>query len=195
MPCGFVVPFSSLAKRYALLIPSKTGTWFMYKTKLKSAEEIEQSLKVFRRVALFSCAACANLCDVGVIRGMEFMQGLLEGLGKEVVTAKIVLGCCAEAIMRQAWRIHLEPVSRLDALVVISCASGMKSAFLCNFDAPVIAACDSVGSAAVSLINETVDELTARSLCTSCGRCAISYTGGICPMNERLVKSRGQSLT
>jgi hypothetical protein len=167
----------------------------VYKTKLKSAEEIQQSLKVFRRVALFSCAACANLSDVGVMRGMEFVQGLLAEFGKEVVTAKIVLGCCAEAVMRQAWRTYLQPLSRLDALVVISCASGMKSAFLCNFDASVIAACDSIGNAAVALINESVDEMTARSLCTSCGRCVISYTSGICPMNERLAKSLGQSLT
>lgn len=153
----------------------------MIETKYKPAEELRRSLAVANRVAVLSCGACANLCDTGGVRGAHFLKQLFEGWGKEVVIARTIVACCPEPIMRQA----LKPMRRMagiDALVVISCAAGVKSAFLCNPGFPIIAACDTIGAAPIASDGPSLDELVAHTPCVSCGHCVISYTAGICPL-------------
>ncbi len=153
----------------------------MIETKYKSAEEMRYSVGEAERIAILSCGACANLCDVGGIRGMEFIRKLLEGWGRKVVAARTVVACCPEPIMKQAQKTVLRS-SNIDALVIISCAAGVKSAFLCEPGVPVIAACDSVGAGPVTHKNGDVDGFVAYTLCSSCGHCVISHTAGICPL-------------
>ena len=83
--------------------------------------------------------------------------------------------------LRQAIRIYLEPLrEKCDALVMLSCAGGVKTAFLCKPGIPVISALDSMGSGIIT----RSDDVVAQSRCVACGQCVISYTGGICPVSE-----------
>lgn len=107
------------------------------------------------------------------------LEDLLRGWGKEVVTARRVTACCSEEVMRQAIRRYRDYIKRSEALVMLSCAAGVKSAVLCEPGVPVLTALDSVGSAPVSRRKEAV----ALSRCKSCGRCVLSLTGGICPVS------------
>ncbi len=112
---------------------------------------------------------------------MKVMTGLLEEWGKKIVLARTINVCCSEEIMLQAVRIHLSPVrSKCDALVMLSCAGGIKTAFLCNPGIPVVAALDSIGSGMVTRQNNPV----ALSQCVTCGHCVLTFTGGICPISE-----------
>ncbi len=158
----------------------------MLKTVWKSPEEIKYSLRDAKRIAIFSCGFCASLSETGGLKGMKFLRGVLEEWGKEVVVAKCINVCCSETIMTRALRVYRKPISKCDALIVLSCGAGVKSAFLCNPGIPVIAALDSVGSRVIS----RQDDPVARSICTACGRCVITYTGGICPMSECPTKRR-----
>jgi hypothetical protein len=94
--------------------------------------------------------------------------------------SRVILACCPEEIMRQALKANKKAISECDALIVLSCAAGIKSANACSPGLPVITVLDSVGSAAVACS----DPVLARSLCTSCGHCVLSYTAGICPISE-----------
>lgn len=152
----------------------------MNRSAWKSAHEIDYMLADAHKVSIFACGICANLSDTGGPRGLKFMTETLEAAGKEVVRARSVTACCAEEIMRQAVRKNAEALRESDALVMISCAAGVKSAFLCEPGVPVIPAVDSVGSVPVSRLEDPV----ARSLCTNCGHCVIAFTGGICPLSE-----------
>ncbi len=152
----------------------------MNRSAWKSAEELDYMLRDARKVSILSCGICANLSDTGGSRGIRFMKKTLEAGGREVVCARNVMACCAEEIMRQALRINAKSIRESDALVVISCAAGVKSAFLCEPGIPIVPAADSVGSVPVSRRDDPV----ARSLCTNCGHCVIAYTGGICPLSE-----------
>ena len=153
----------------------------MLETRYKSAEELKYSIGEGKRLAILSCGACANLCDVGGVRGMNFIKGQLEEWGNAVVAARTIVACCPTAIMQDAQRMVLKS-SDIDALVVISCAAGVKSAFLCGPGIPIVAACDSVGASCVGNSEVPIDSFVEHSLCTSCGHCVLSYTGGICPL-------------
>jgi hypothetical protein len=97
-----------------------------------------------------------------------------------VIFARSVMGCCPEVIVRQALRVYRKSISRSDILLILSCSSGVKAAFLCDPGVPVVGVLDSIGSLLVS----RQDNLITSSICTSCGTCVISYTGGICPRAE-----------
>jgi hypothetical protein len=152
----------------------------MNKSGWKSAEEIRYSLGDAKKVTIFACTVCANLSLTGGIRGIRFLKGILAEWGIETVAASCVTVCCSEEIMKQAIKMHARAIASSDALIVISCAAGVKSAFLCRPGVAVVAAADSVGSVPIT----RQDDPVARSNCTSCGHCVITFTGGICPLSE-----------
>ena len=153
----------------------------------KSENEIRQSLANAGRVAVFSCNVCANLNGTGGRRGLRRMKRLLKDWKKEIVVARTVNVCCSEVIMRQCLRIFIEPVKdRCDALIMLSCAGGVKCAFLCDPGVPVIAALDSFGSGVVTTSMETVEA----GICQSCNHCVLTYTGGICPLSACPAKKK-----
>jgi hypothetical protein len=151
----------------------------MNKTTWKSVEELKYTLGDARRVSIFSCGVCANLSGTGGSRGRKYLKRELEKDGIEVLCADCVLACCSMEIMKQALRRRKKALGESDALVVISCAGGIKSTYLCEPGLPVIPAADSVGSVPVSRIGDPV----ANSHCTSCGNCVLAFTGGICPID------------
>ncbi len=153
----------------------------MLETKYKSPEELRFSIGEGKKVAVISCGACANLCDTGGVRGMNFIKGLVEDWGNHVVAARTAIACCPVPIMKEAQGKVLGS-SGAEVLVVISCSAGVKAAVLCNPGIPVVAACDTLGPSSLMPQDGPVDEWVANSLCQSCGHCVISHTAGICPV-------------
>lgn len=159
----------------------------MLKTTFKPVEELQMSLKKVDRIAVFSCNFCANLNGTGGENGLKLMKRYLKEWGKTVVLAKTVNVCCSETIMMQTVRIYLQPIlSNCEALVMLSCAGGVKTAFLCNSGIPIIAALDSFGSVSIS----RQDDPVVKSVCVGCGECVLTYTGGICPISECPAKNK-----
>ena len=158
----------------------------MIKTKWKPKDEIRYSLKNAKKISILSCGACANLCDTGGTIGMNFLKDLLKEWGKEVVFSRCIIVCCSDETMKQTLRINRGPIFRSNALVIISCAAGVKSAYMCEPGIPVVAVLDTVGTIPIT----RQDNPVARSICTSCGHCVITYTGGICPLSECPAKQK-----
>lgn len=156
----------------------------MFRTAYKSADEIKLSMRNHERIAILSCSVCANLSDTGGKEGLELMKGLCEGWGKEV-TGFLVFGACVGSFMEYTIRKYIEPISPdLDALLVISCAGGLKTANLYSPGLPVLAACDSFGSMPLTPRGGPHDSLVVDGLCPICddGHCVMTYTAGICPV-------------
>ncbi len=152
----------------------------MNKSVWKSSAEIQHALAGAQKVAIFSCGWCANLSETGGIRGMHYLADMLRGWGKEVVVQRCFILCCSQEGMAQALRVYRKKIEKSDALVVLSCSAGLKTAFLCKPPARVVAVTDTVGSIPVTWEDDPV----ASSACISCGSCVITYTGGICPMSK-----------
>jgi hypothetical protein len=151
----------------------------MIKTKWKPEQELEYSLRNFNKVTIFSCGFCASLCDTGGTIGMKAMEAFLHQNRKEVVLAKVVVSCCSEEIMRQTVKRHRHSISASDALVILSCSAGVKSAYLVGVGVPIIGALDTIGNTPITRQTGAL----AESICATCGQCVLSYTGGICPVS------------
>lgn len=150
----------------------------MIKTKWKPTEEIAYALKNVRRAVVLSCDGCADQCGTGGEKGLASLNSLLEEWGKDVTFAHVVEECCDESLMKRALSTAREAVENSDAIIVVSCATGVKSACLCLSDILVVATLDTVGGAVFS----TQDNLITRSLCKVCEHCVLTFTGGICPV-------------
>lgn len=83
--------------------------------------------------------------------------------------------------MKQALRIYRKKISLCDALVVLSCSTGVQTAMLCDPGIPVINVLDTFGGV---VITHRVDHPLARSTCSMCGSCVLAYTGDICPLDS-----------
>ncbi len=152
----------------------------MIKTRWKSKEEIRSLLGGARRVAVLSCGVCANLCGTGGQAGLDSFSELLAGWGVETAAKACINACCSEEIMRDAVRTYIEPVRPLiDAVALVACAGGVKSAFLLLPGLAVLAPLDTVG---VSTITASTDPV-ATSTCKGCGSCVLTLTQGICPVS------------
>jgi len=150
------------------------------RTQWKSRSELELALRGAKRVTVISCGTCANIIDTGGETGLKAMRQLLKEMSKEVTLEAIVIACCAEELIRPTFKMYRRALAKSDAIVVISCAGGVKAANLCSLGLPVIAALDTMGSMPVSFRDTPV----ARSMCSACGQCVLSFTGGICPLGE-----------
>ncbi len=151
----------------------------MHKTRFKPAAEIQHALSEVHRVAIIACGFCANWNGVGGLRGAHFLRRRLNAWGKEVLAVQAVSAACCETIMRECLHLALKPHrAQCEALIVLSCAAGLKTAFLCEPGLPIYGALDSLGSTTITRREDPV----ARSLCTFCGHCVLSFTGGICPL-------------
>jgi hypothetical protein len=150
------------------------------RTQWKSRSELELALRDAKRVAVISCATCANIIDTGGETGLKAMRQLLKEINREVTLEAMVIACCAEELMRPTFKMYQRALAKSDAIVVISCAGGVKAASLCSPGLPVIAALDTMGSMPVTFRDTPV----TRSMCSACGQCVLTFTGGICPLGE-----------
>ena len=161
-------------------LENQEGGHTVLKTKWKPKHEIEYYLKNANRISILACDSCAKGSGTGGSAGIEVLKDFMNEWGKEVVYTDVVLACCVEPLIRKSLMKDSGAISRSDALVIDSCASGVKAAYLCDPQVPIIGVLDSIGCAVFT----EQDNRVANSLCKGCGQCVITYTGGICPVFE-----------
>ena len=152
----------------------------MIKTTWKTKEEILFSLSSKKKIGVISCGLCAGLSGTGGFEGLKMLKDLLEAQNKTITFGTVCIANCQEDLMRQIMSYHKKSIKDSDAIAVLSCASGVKTAVLHSLDVPVIPILDTLGAIPVSHSENEV----AKSLCVSCGECVLAYTKGICPVSE-----------
>ncbi len=158
----------------------------MLLSKFKSINELTFTLKNKKKIGIFSCGTCSNLCDTGGSVGIKAAKNLLNDLNKEIVFSQVVTALCPTSITREASRKKRKKIDNCDAILVLSCSSGVKALKIENPNSNIIAFSDSTGSAVVT---DKVD-LVSSSVCLSCGKCVISFTDGICPYSKCEIKAK-----
>lgn len=162
----------------------------MNKTEWKPLEEIRFSLKPYDRLAVIGCTVCAMFSGTGGAEGIKTFRQICFDLDKEVVFSHCITPCCSEEIMGRALKLYRKKIHKADALVVLSCASGIKSAFIANPETDIVSVLDPVGSVVVG--SGQSDSELLESICRICGKCVISYTAGICPVYKCPAKAKYQ---
>lgn len=143
-------------------------------TEQKPTEEILEILKPYKKVGVLGCAGCVGYYQVGGLKQVNALVGMLREKGIDVTGSGAVSRQCSIAALQEKMPKELE-----DADVVLSTACGVGIQTLASvFETKPVA------PAVNTLFMGRRDGDTYYEECLACGDCILHTTGGICPITK-----------
>jgi hypothetical protein len=143
-------------------------------TKRKDQKDIEDMTKPFKNLFIVGCGTCSTSCQTG---GEEQVAEMAKQLGEKVIGTAMVEEPCDLRIDRRDLKPHRETIKEADAILVMSCGSGVQT--VGDFtNKVVLPALDTLFIGQTERIGKFYDT------CKACGECILDDTGGICPITR-----------
>lgn len=142
----------------------------------KPMEEILQMLDGLDKVFVIGCGDCATQCETGGEVEVEQMRVDLEEAGKTVTGTVVPDVTCNVLDTARLLRKQKEQVAQADALLVLSCGTGVQAVADSQENTPVFPGLNSDFSA----ITKRKGQIYERCVC--CSECVLADYAGICPI-------------
>jgi len=142
----------------------------------KPFEEILAMLGEAKSVFIVGCGDCATQCQTGGEVEVAELKEQLEGAGKTVTGTTVPDVACNVLDTARVLRKQKDEVAAADAIVVLSCGTGVQSVADSQEDKPVYPGLNSLFSA----ITRRKGQIYERCVC--CGECVVGDYAGICPV-------------
>jgi len=149
----------------------------MIVTEKKPLAEILESVEGYERIYVIGCGDCAELAQTGGAPEIEELSVRLTRAGKQVVGSMLSEGPCHNLRVKQEMRGHKDELSSVDAVVVLSCGSGVQ-AVADIFPGAVVPGLNSLFLGNVKRYGWFEER------CSTCGECILADTAGICPVTR-----------
>ncbi len=146
----------------------------MIVTKQKDASEIETMMKPFGKVFVVGCGSCATSCQTG---GEKQVAEVKERYPDKVIGTAMVEEPCDLRLDRRDLKEHRELVKSADAILVMSCGSGVQT--VGDYTGKVV-----LPALETLFIGETERLGHYVETCSACGECILDETGGVCPVTK-----------
>jgi len=143
-------------------------------TKQKPFEKIEEMTQPYSEVFIVGCGTCSTSCQTG---GEKEVAEMAEKLGEKVVGTTVVEEPCDIRVCRRDLKAHREALKRADAVLVLSCGSGVQT--VAEFTGKIV-----LPGLDTCFIGETERLGRFYDRCRACGDCILDETGGICPITR-----------
>ena len=150
----------------------------------KPFEEILESLKGYKKIAIMGCGGCSTILKTGGIEQVNEMAEKLKSEGKEIVGAignPFGAYVCFTPVIKPIIEQNLDAFKEADAILMMSCGDGLQNARMILEDLgvnkPMLPAQNSLGyfGGGPEFYKEK---------CQGCGECVLGFTAGICPLTE-----------
>ncbi len=148
----------------------------MIASERKPFEEILKMLEGSDKVFIVGCGDCATQCETGGEVEVAEMTEKLEEAGKTVTGGCVPDVTCNVLDTARVLRRQKEAVADADALLVLSCGTGVQSVADSNEDKRVFPGLNSLFSA----ITKRKGKIYERCVC--CSECVVGEYAGICPI-------------
>lgn len=145
-------------------------------TAQKPLDELLENLGTASRVFIVGCGTCPTLIGTGGIDQVADLAASLRAAGKRV-TGTIVLPVACEPLPFEARREFLAGTEKADAVLVMSCAYGVRQV-ADIVSGPTLPALNTLFIGREEGPGVFVEE------CSQCGDCVLALTGGICPITR-----------
>ena len=143
-------------------------------TKQKSEEKIQEMTEPFKKLFIVGCGTCSTSCQTG---GEKEVAEMVEKLGNRVIGSAMVEEPCDLRINRRDLKPHRETLKEADAILVMSCGSGVQT--VGEYTGKVVLpALDTLFIGETERIGKFYDR------CKACAECILDETGGICPITR-----------
>lgn len=155
----------------------------MIGTTQKPFEDIMDTLKQYKKIAVIGCNGCAKVCMTGGDEQVAEMAKRLRDNDKEIVLEATPDRTCYVDKTHEVLKEKLDKLERAEAVLVMGCGGGVQITreVTENFGLviPVKTALNSVGHMDTLIPGELAIEQ-----CQECGECILNETGGICPVTK-----------
>lgn len=143
-------------------------------TKQKSEEKIKEMTEPFKKLFIVGCGTCSTSCQTG---GEKEVAEMVEKLGNRVIGSAMVEEPCDLRINRRDLKPHRETLKEADAILVMSCGSGVQT--VGEYTGKIVLpALDTLFIGETERIGKFYDR------CKACAECILDETGGICPITR-----------
>lgn len=148
----------------------------MIASKKKPFEEVLRLLGDAQKVFIVGCGDCATQCQTGGEFEVEEMKQALEAAGKIVTGTVVPDVTCTVLDTARLLRRQKEAVAAADALLVLSCGTGVQAVADAQPEKPVFPGLDSLFSAITARKGQIYER------CVCCSDCVLGDYAGICPI-------------
>jgi ferredoxin len=151
----------------------------MVVAEIKPLTEIKEMVKKFKKILVLGCGDCVSVCLSGGKKQVELLASALR-TAKRMEGDDITIG--EKTILRQCEPKFIDQIiddaSGYDAVVSMACGAGVQALVEKIASLPVLPA---MNTRFIGVSNGEGDFL---EMCSACGECIISETGGICPVTR-----------
>lgn len=151
----------------------------MVVAEIKPLKEIKEMVKKFKKILVLGCGDCVSVCLSGGKQQVELLSTALR-MAKKLDADEANIG--EQTILRQCEPKFIERIrdeaSRYDVIVSMACGAGVQALVDGIRNIPVLPA---MNTKFIGAANGAGDFL---EMCSACGECLISQTGGICPVTR-----------
>ena len=144
-------------------------------TEQKKYEDILKSLEGAEKVFIVGCGRCATSCETGGEEQVKAIAKKLKKDGKVITGASVIEAPCDERLVKKFSRDDKTKIEKSQALLVLACGAGVQTVAEA-IKLPAYPALESLFLGKTKRLGEFYE------LCTMCGSCVLSDTGGICPV-------------
>jgi len=146
---------------------------------IKSLADINEMIKSFRKIFIVGCGECVSVCLTGGQKQVELLSSALRISGRNDKEKRILKG---KTISRQCEPKFLEQINKdieeSDAVLSMACGAGVQTLSEKFRKIPVFPAMDT------KFIGVSDEAGNFIEMCSACGDCILSLTGGICPVTR-----------
>lgn len=142
----------------------------------KPLEEVLDMLSDARSVFIIGCGDCATQCQTGGDVEVEEMTAALREAGKTVTGSVVPDVTCNVLDTARLLRKQKEQVAGADAILVLSCGTGVQAVADTQETTPVFPGINSLFSAITARKGQIYER------CVCCSDCVVGDYAGICPI-------------
>jgi ferredoxin len=150
----------------------------MVVAELKPVPEIKEMLKQYKKILILGCGTCTAVCLSGGKKQVELLASALR-LSKKHDGDMATIS--ENTIQRQCEPRFVDTIkdtiSQYDAILSLGCGAGVQE-LAGTLNIPVLPGLNT------TFIGSATSEGDFLEMCSACGDCILSLTGGICPVTR-----------
>ncbi|MBN1806169.1 MAG: methylenetetrahydrofolate reductase C-terminal domain-containing protein [Sedimentisphaerales bacterium] len=145
----------------------------------KPLDEILNSIKDYKKIALMGCGGCVTVCFSGGAKAVELLASQIKMARKKQGNEIEIIECTPERQCEYEFIDGLKKeIEQIEAVLSIACGVGVQTMTERHPDTITIPGLNT------KFMGYPVEHALWDERCAGCGDCVLEWTGGICPISR-----------
>ena len=145
----------------------------------KPLDEILESIKDYKKIALMGCGGCVTICFSGGAKAVELLASQIKMARKKQGNEIEIIECTPERQCEYEFIDELKKeLEQVEAVLSIACGVGVQAMTERHPDTITIPGLNT------KFMGYPIEHALWDERCAGCGDCVLEWTGGICPISR-----------